>query len=92
MRGGTTSNIRYSTFGGRRGEAGRLLGTDRSGIERWRIDRRAISDEVAKVVAGVAMATVTATATEAKMTTEGEYEDSTATESAARRPLPSPRV
>ena len=84
-RGGTIGNVKYSTVGRRRGEAGRPLGTERSDGERQRIDQRAILEEAAKVVAGTAMATTAAM--EATNMTEGGWEDPPATLSTARRPL-----
>ena len=70
-RGGTIGHIQDSMLIGRRGEAGHLLGTNRSGGEYQWIDRRAVSEEAAKVIAGTATATVTATATDAKTMMEG---------------------
>ena len=51
---------------------------DRCGGERRRIDQRDILEDAAKVVAGVAMATVTAMVmtTDSTTITEGEWEDS----------------
>ena len=74
-RGVTIGYVQDLTVGRRLGVVGRPLGTNRSGVEQWWIDRRSVLKEAAKVVTGAEMATVTAPATEAKRMTEGEWED-----------------
>ena len=76
-RGGTIGHVCYLAFSGRRGEAGHLLGTDRSDGERRQIYQQAVSEEAAKIVAGAA--TVTPTETKANTMKEGEWDDPPAT-------------
>ena len=58
-----------STVDGREGEAGQMLGTNRSNREQRQVDWQAISEEVAKVVTGAETDTEMATAIEEKMMT-----------------------
>ena len=71
----TISHVQDSTVGGRRGEAGRPLSTDRSGGEQRRIYRGDVSEDAAKVVAGVATSMVMVTVMESTAMTEGVLED-----------------
>ena len=57
---------------GRQGEFGRPLSIDRSGGEWRQIDQWAVSEEVAKVVAGAATTKIMTTSTEEMAMTEGE--------------------
>ena len=73
--GVTIGRVQYLMVGGVRGEAGLPIGTDGSGGEWQRIDRRAISDGAHEVDTGAATETVTVTEIEETTMTEGEWED-----------------
>ena len=68
-------HVQDSAVGGRRGEAGQPLGTDRSGGERQWIYLRAIWEEEAEVFVGAATATVMVTSMEATTIMDGGWED-----------------